>query len=122
MSVQTVLSACSVFTGNWSCVEHHLFSLKQPILSEKNNSVIYRVLWFCLKANTDRVGYVGQLKPAHVFLSPAKANYDQSLVYTSKCWDTSLFKKKNAYFKTRMKMFFILFKGKFDSHSLATVL
>lgn len=84
MSVQTFLSAWSVFTGNWLCVEHNLFSLKKPVLSKRNNSVVYRVLWLYLKAVTDGAGYVGQLKAAFVFLSPAKTNHNQSLVSTSK--------------------------------------
>lgn len=84
MSVQSVLSACRVFTGNRSWVEFHLFSLKQPILSKVHNSVGYVVLWLCLKAFMEGVGYVGQLTAAFVFLSLAKINHNQSLVSTSK--------------------------------------
>lgn len=76
MSVQAFLSACSVFTGKWSCVEHHLFSLKRPSLSKRNNTVVYTVLWFCLKAVMAGDGYAGQLKAMLIFLSPAKTNHN----------------------------------------------
>lgn len=97
MNIQIFLSECNVFMTNCSSVEHCIFSFKQPVISKRNNAVVYKDLWFCLKAVTDGVGYVGQLKAALVFLSPAKTNHSQSLVITSKWSDSSLFEKVLFY-------------------------